>query len=175
VRELGVPVVVKETGCGLSPAVGRRLIEAGVRHVDVSGAGGTSWVGVETIRAEEMGDAHARALGEALWDWGIPTAASVALLAPLGFDAIVATGGIASGLDVAKAIALGASAAGVARPVLQALRTGGRSAAVALLASIEAELRAVMLLTGSRTLADLKKAPRVVTGELRDWVEQLGR
>jgi isopentenyl-diphosphate Delta-isomerase len=173
-RELGVAVVVKETGCGLSPAVGRRLLAAGVRHVDVSGAGGTSWVGVETKRAEDAGDAQARALGEALWDWGIPTAASVALLGPLGFETIIATGGVASGLDVAKAIALGASAAGVARPVLRALQTQGRNAAVSLLASIEAELRAVMLLTGSRTLADLRNSPRVLTGELRDWIEQLG-
>ena len=85
VAELGVPIIVKETGCGLSPGVGRRLRSIGVEHVDVSGAGGTSWVGVETKRATAAGDVAARALGEALWDWGIPTAASVALLRPLGF------------------------------------------------------------------------------------------
>src|SRR5262249_47926682 len=97
VRDLGLPVVVKETGCGLAPAVGQRLRDVGVAHVDVSGAGGTSWVGVETKRAEAVGDDRARTLGEALWDWGIPTAASVALLAPLGFTTIIATGGIGSG------------------------------------------------------------------------------
>src|SRR5262249_40521725 len=113
VKELGAPVIVKETGCGISPSVGLRLRSAGVRHVDVSGAGGTSWVGVETKRAAEQGDARAQALGEAFWDWGIPTAASVALLArlPDGFETIIATGGVASGIDVAKAIALGATAA----------------------------------------------------------------
>jgi isopentenyl-diphosphate delta-isomerase len=173
VRDLGVPILVKETGCGLSPAVGRRLREAGVAHIDVSGAGGTSWVGVETKRAEEQGDASARALGEALWDWGIPTAASVALLAPLGFETIVATGGIASGLDVAKAIALGASAAGIARPVLQALYAGGRDAATALLDGVEAELRAAMLLTRSRDLSALRRAARVTVGELALWLEKL--
>jgi isopentenyl-diphosphate delta-isomerase len=172
-RDLGVPVVVKETGCGLSPSVGRRLRDAGVAHVDVSGAGGTSWVGVETKRAEEQGDVRARALGEALWDWGVPTAASVALLAPLGFETIIATGGIGNGLDVAKAIALGAAAAGIARPVLQALHTGGRDAATALLDGVEAELRAAMLLTRSADLAALRRAARVTTGELALWLAEL--
>ncbi len=127
VRELPIPVIVKETGCGLSRSVGARLASVGVRHVDTSGAGGTSWVAVETKRAEAALDQEGRALGEALWDWGIPTAASVAMLAPLGFETLVATGGVATGLDVARAIALGATAVGVARPMLKALRTGGPS------------------------------------------------
>jgi isopentenyl-diphosphate delta-isomerase len=173
VRDLGLPVVVKETGCGLSPAVGRRLRDVGVAHVDVSGAGGTSWVGVETKRAEAAGDDRARTLGEALWDWGIPTAASVALLAPQGFTTIVATGGIGSGLDVARALALGASAAGIARPVLRALSSGGRAGAIAALEAIESELRSVMLLTGTRDVASLRRAPRVIVGELAAWTSQL--
>ncbi len=173
VRDLGVPVVVKETGCGIAPAVGRRLHDVGVRHVDVSGAGGTSWVGVETRRAEAAGDAGARALGEALWDWGIPTAASVALLAPMGFETLIATGGIGTGLDVARALCLGATAAGIARPVLRALSAGGRAGATAYLDGVEAELRAAMLLTGSRDVATLRRAPRVIVGELAGWVSQL--
>ena len=176
VQGLGIPVVVKETGCGIAPSVGRRLREAGVRHVDVSGAGGTSWVGVETIRAKAAGDEPARALGEAFWDWGVPTAASVALLAPLGFETIVATGGMATGLDVVRAIVLGATVGGIARPVLRALRSaGGRAAAAAFLGGVEAELRAAMLLTRSRHVAALKEAPRVVVGELASWMAALGR
>jgi isopentenyl-diphosphate delta-isomerase len=175
VRDLGVPVIVKETGCGISPGVGRRLREVGVRHVDVSGAGGTSWVGVETKRATAVGDQRAREFGEAFWDWGIPTAASVALLGPMGFDTIIATGGIATGLDVARAIALGASAAGIARPLLRALSAGGRPGATALMETIEQELRAAMLLTGSRDVAALRRTPRVVVGELASWMAQLGR
>jgi isopentenyl-diphosphate delta-isomerase len=157
VRDLGVPVLVKETGCGLSPGVGRRLREVGAAHVDVSGAGGTSWVGVETKRAAAVGDASARALGEALWDWGVPTAASVALLAPLGFETIVATGGIGS-----------------ARPVLRALSSGGRDGALAYLDGVEHELRAAMLLTGSKNVGALRRTPRVVVGELSSWLSQLG-
>jgi isopentenyl-diphosphate Delta-isomerase len=174
VRDLGVPVVVKETGCGIAPSVGRRLREIGVHHIDVSGAGGTSWVGVETRRAASEGDGDAEALGEALWDWGVPTAASVGLLAPMGFDTIVATGGVASGLDVARAVALGATAAGIARPVLRALMSpGGRAAAMSQLERLEGELRAVMLLTGSRDLAALRRTPRVTFPPLRTWLEQL--
>jgi len=174
VNELDVPVVVKETGCGISPAVARRLRAVGVAHVDVSGAGGTSWVGVETKRAASAGDDASRSLGEAFWDWGIPTAASVALLAPLGFDTIVATGGIGTGLDVARAIALGANAAGLARPVLRALVSGGRGACAAFLRGVETELRAAMLLTGSRDLRGLRDARRVLEGQLNGWIEQLG-
>jgi isopentenyl-diphosphate delta-isomerase len=171
VRELPFPVIVKETGCGLSRAVGTRLASAGVRHVDTSGAGGTSWVAVETKRAEAVSDHAARALGEALWDWGIPTAASIGMLAPLGFESIIATGGVATGLDVARALTLGASAAGIARPVLKALTAGGREGAVAFLKGVLTELRAVMLLTGSPHVAALRKAPKILGSELRLWID----
>jgi isopentenyl-diphosphate delta-isomerase len=171
VAELDVPVIAKETGNGISPSTARKLRAAGVRHVDVSGAGGTSWVGVETLRAE----GSARRLGEALWDWGVPTAASVALCAPLGFETVIATGGVQSGTDVARALALGATVAGIARPTLKALREGGAEGAERYLDGVEAELRAVMLLTGSRDVAALRAAPRVVVGELERWTEQLSR
>ena len=168
VGELGLPIVVKETGCGLSLRTGRQLASAGVRHVDVSGAGGTSWVAVEMHRASGT----ERALGEAFREWGIPTAASVAWMTSIGFDTVIATGGIATGLQVAKAIALGATAAGIARPVLQALTSGGREGAERLLDGIEAELRTAMLLAGAGSLTALRRAPRIVTGELRSWLEQ---
>jgi isopentenyl-diphosphate delta-isomerase len=171
---LPVPVVAKETGCGLSRAVGQRLYAAGVRHVDVSGAGGTSWVGVETRRAEDAGDGRGRALGEAFWDWGVPTAASLVSLAPLGFTTVFATGGVATGLDVARALALGASAAGIARPVLKALHEGGREGALAYLDGVCAELRAAMVLTGCRAVQDLRRAPRLLTGELARWAAAFG-
>jgi isopentenyl-diphosphate delta-isomerase len=165
--KLGLRVVVKETGCGLSGSVARRVRALGVEYVDVSGAGGTSWVAVETHRASEK----LRPLGQAFWEWGIPTAASVALCAPHGFRGIFATGGISSGLEIAKAIALGASAGGIARKALQALETGGTEGANTFFDRIEAELRAAMLLTGSRNLKALSKAPRMITGELAEWLK----
>jgi len=169
-EELDVPVIAKETGCGLSPSVGRRLRALGVRHVDVSGAGGTSWVAVETERASP----RRRGIGETFREWGIPTAASVAFMARSGFDTIFATGGIQSGLDAAKSIALGATAAGIARPTLKALDAGGRAGAVDFLSRVEEELRVAMLLVGAGTLPALARAPRVVLGPLKEWLIQLG-
>ena len=168
--DFDVPVVAKETGNGIGAAAARKLRAAGVKHVDVSGAGGTSWVGVETLRAT----GSERALGEALWDWGVPTAASVAITAAVGFETIVATGGVFTGSDVARAIALGASVAGIARPVLKAHREGGRAGAEAFLEGIEREVRAIMLLTGSADVAALRRAPRVIVGELASWIAQAG-
>jgi len=169
---LPVPVVVKETGCGLSRSTGERLQGASVRDVDVSGAGGTSWVGVETLRAGKAGDVAAQNLGQAFWDWGIPTAASVAALAPLGFRTLIATGGIATGLDVARALVLGATHAGIARPMLRAFSEGGHEGAMARLDGVLAELRCAMLLTGSKDVATLRTARRIIVGELALWMDQ---
>jgi isopentenyl-diphosphate delta-isomerase len=164
---LRVPLIVKETGCGLSYGVARRLVDRGIRHVDVSGAGGTSWVAVECHRAREP---HRR-LGETFREWGIPTAASVAFCAAAGLQTIFATGGVRSGLDVARAIALGASAAGVARDVLRALEEGGRAGAQAFLERLETELRMAMLLVGAADLGALRRAPRVFGARLREWID----
>ena len=168
--EISRPVIAKETGCGLSTSVAERLISRGIRHVDVSGAGGTSWVAVETHRASGA----EKALGQAFWDWGIPTAASVAWVARYRFDTIIATGGVSSGLDAAKAIALGASAAGIARPVLQALENEGVDGVHKFLDQVEAQLRVAMLLVGAKSMVELQRAPRVVVGELRDWMRMGG-
>ncbi len=165
VEELPVPVVAKETGNGIGAETAQMLASVGVRHVDTSGAGGTSWVGVETLRA----DGAARRLGEALWDWGVPTAASVVFSARAGLR-VVATGGIRDGLDVARAIVLGADAAGIARQAYQAFLEGGEPGAHAFFDEVEQQLRAVMLLTGSADVGALRQARHFVTGELRDWL-----
>jgi isopentenyl-diphosphate Delta-isomerase len=166
-QELGKPVVAKETGCGLSRSVGMAILKTGVTAVDVSGAGGTSWVGVETKRAEGA----ARKLGDEFWDWGIPTGASVGLLGDLGLT-IIATGGMRSGMDVARAIALGATAGGLAAPVLRAHRDGGFEGAVAFLEHVIAGVRAATFLAGCRTPAELRRAPKVLGPSLRAWLEQ---
>jgi len=168
VRELPVPVVAKETGCGISPAVAQRLRDVGVETFDVSGAGGTSWVKVEALRAE--GDE--RALGEEFADWGIPTAAAVAGLRGLGVS-VIASGGIRSGLDMAKAIALGAHAAGVALPVFRAYRTGGAGAVADYVRRLVGGLRTAMVLTGCRDLSALRTTRLVLGLRLREWVRVL--
>ncbi|MFO0590162.1 MAG: type 2 isopentenyl-diphosphate Delta-isomerase [Polyangiaceae bacterium] len=168
-RELPWPIVAKETGCGIGPSAAERLAKAGIRHVDVSGAGGTSWVAVETARAE----ADQRSLGEAFRDWGVPTAASIAITRRVKprFKTIIATGGVSSGLDVAKALVLGAHAAGLARPVLKAYTEGGKAGATRFLQQVENELRAAMLLVGARNVAAMRKAPHLCTGRLRRYAQ----
>jgi isopentenyl-diphosphate delta-isomerase len=164
-RELHVPVIAKETGCGLSRAVGEALLAAGVRCADVSGAGGTSWVRVEALRSGDQG----RELGALLRTWGIPTAASLAMLRGAGLE-LIASGGVRDGLDVAKAVALGARVSGVALPVLRAYRTGGVDGALAYVGAIVDGLRAAMLLTGSRTLDHLGRQRLVLGERISAWV-----
>jgi isopentenyl-diphosphate delta-isomerase len=168
-KELGKPVVVKETGCGISPAVARSLDEAGVAAIDVSGAGGTSWIAIEALRAK--GQQAAR--GELFHEWGIPTAACVGWLAESKVRAeIIASGGIRTGLDVARAMALGARVVGLAQPVLAAASKGGAAGATRFLASVIDGLRTACMLAGVARASDLARAPKVITGELRDWLTQ---
>jgi isopentenyl-diphosphate delta-isomerase len=164
-------VIVKETGCGIGPTVVRELAARGVRAVDVSGAGGTSWPRVEQLRAR---DGTARELGELLSDWGIPTAACVAgarLAAPR--MQIIASGGLRSGLDVARAIALGADIAGFALPLVRAHQQAGIEGARTALSGVLAALRAALLLCGARNLAALRASRPVILEPLRTWVASL--
>ena len=165
ISELDVPVVVKETGCGISREVGRKLADIGARWVDCSGAGGTSWVAVETLRAR----ARSKRLGELFWDWGIPTAASVAQLSGLGLR-IVATGGVQTGLDVARAMALGAQVGGLARPFLIAQAQGGSAAVKELALGLIDELRVACLLCGVKRPVDLDRTSLVLGPELAAYV-----
>src|SRR5205823_6377283 len=113
----------------------------------------------------------ARTLGESLREWGVPTAASlvIARRARPRFKTIIATGGVQTGLEVAKALCLGATLAGIARPVLQAFTSGGRDGAIAYLDQVEAELRAVMLLVGARDLASLRDVDMMRGPNLLRW------
>jgi isopentenyl-diphosphate delta-isomerase len=158
-RQLEVPVVAKEVGWGFSPEAARRLAEAGVAAIDVAGAGGTSWSQVEMYRADT---GVRRQVAATFRDWGIPTAASIAMVrqgAP-GLP-IVASGGLRNGLDVAKAVALGAHLAGMAGPFLKAAVISAQ----AVLETIQvtaAELRIAMFCIGAASLADLRDSPHLV-------------
>jgi isopentenyl-diphosphate delta-isomerase len=165
------PVVAKETGAGLAQSTALRLRDLGVKALDVGGVGGTSFAAVEGLRAEAQGAAGAQRLGEVFRDWGIPTPVSVVGVQPAGLP-VIATGGVRSGLDAAKALALGATLVGVARPLLQAALEGD-AAVDAWLEQFLDELRTVLFLTGSADLASLRKQPRVVTGITKAWIDQL--
>jgi isopentenyl-diphosphate Delta-isomerase len=171
VETAGLPVIVKETGCGLSPQAARALVGAGVQTVDVSGAGGTSWVAVEAVRARE--GSESAALGGELWDWGLPTAVSVVACVKAGLVTI-ASGGLRSGYDVARALALGARAGGMAAPMLRAQRAGGSDGVQEMIDRVTRAMRAVCLLTGSRSALDLARAPRHLGAPLRAFLDDLG-
>ena len=157
-RSLEVPVVVKEVGWGISEEVARLLAEAGVAAIDVAGAGGTSWSEVEMRRA---GSESARRIAESFADWGIPTAESVQMArrgAPR--TTIIASGGIRTGVDVAKAIALGADAAGMASPLLKPATVSAEAVGERIREVLE-ELRTAMFCVGARSIQELRSAPLV--------------
>lgn len=162
---LPVPVIVKETGCGLAPRTLARLFEAGVRTVDVSGAGGTTWTGVEAMR----GSARQRALGRELREWGIPTAASVLFSVAAGMRTI-ASGGLRDARDCVVALALGADLVSLALPFLRAWSSGGEAGVLELAERLGEGIRALMVLCGARRIQDLRSVPRVLGPELRSWM-----
>lgn len=165
VDELDCPVIVKETGCGLSPSVLDRLHQAGVQWVDTSGAGGTTWIGVESRRAP--GDAAD--LGRLFWDWGVPTAASINYSVHRGFS-VIGSGGLRTGYDAACALALGAEMAGMALPWLRAAHDDGVDGARQFAGACIAALRTTLALTGSKTIAELQKAPKMIGPRLQRWI-----
>jgi isopentenyl-diphosphate delta-isomerase len=168
---VSVPVIAKETGAGVSATTAARLRDAGVAVLDVGGRGGTSFAAIEAARARQLDDSRGMLLGELLASWGIPTLVSVALATGSGLP-VIATGGVRSGLDAAKAIAMGATAVGVARPLLQAALAGD-AAVDEWIERFTTGLVAAMYLTGSRDVPSLWHAARVVTGETREWITQL--
>lgn len=170
-RAMGDRLLVKETGCGISPAVARQLFDAGVKVLDISGLGGTSWIKVEQLRAK----GPAEEIGETFSGWGIPTAAAIASVRRALGDAptLIASGGLRNGLDVAKAMALGADLGGLALPLFRAQQASGAEGVSHAIEVIAAELKQALLLTGSRTVVDLKQRPKVITGPLNDWLRAL--
>lgn len=156
VPRVGVPVLLKEVGSGISRATAAKIRELPVAGVETSGVGGTSWSWVESLRTA---DPVQRSTGELFAAWGIPTAESIAICRQeLPGRVVIASGGLRDGIEVAKALALGADAASLALPLL---RAADRSVDEAILAlrRVVAELRTVMFLTGSRTVVELRRRP----------------
>lgn len=166
VKGLSIPIIVKEIGAGISGAVAKRLLNVGVRIIDVAGSGGTSWAGVEILRRNgiksngKRGRSRIRSFAASFWDWGIPTVDALRQVAALKGEypdlTIISSGGIFSGLDLAKSISFGANVVGSARPMLKALEEGGTKRLEQEIETWEKELRGAMFLTGSRTIADLQ-------------------
>jgi len=149
VKKMTIPIVVKETGAGISRKVAERLIGVGVSIIDVSGAGGTSWAAVEHFRVQDQ------ALAARFWDWGIPTVQCLQELSSFTQLQVIASGGIRSGLDVAKACVLGAHLAGAALPFLKALYQQGQAGLLQLIQQWRQEFKITMFLTGCTRVSEL--------------------
>jgi isopentenyl-diphosphate delta-isomerase len=156
-RNLGLPVIVKETGAGMSVEAALALRRAGVAMADVSGAGGTSWSKVEYMRGGG---------NKVFEDWGNPTCTSIAACSQI--IETIGSGGVRDGLDAAKCIALGASFAGAALPFLRAAEPAKEAAAW------KRDLKTAMLLTGSRNLWHLHRARAVITGKTAEEMKRTG-
>ncbi|WP_457620188.1 type 2 isopentenyl-diphosphate Delta-isomerase [Methanopyrus sp.] len=167
-----VPVILKETGAGVS-AEDAELVRDIVDGIDVGGAGGTNWAVVEAVRSKAHGEAP---LGYAFSDWGVPTAASVLeVRSVVGNDLVViGTGGVRTGMDVAKVLALGADCAGMALPVLRKVLAEGVRGCVRFLESIAREVKIAMLMAGCSSVEEMGSVPIVVHGKLREWLECRG-
>jgi isopentenyl-diphosphate Delta-isomerase len=154
-EKLPVPVIAKEVGNGISAVMAQKLIAAGVAAIDVAGAGGTSWAKVESERAT---DEQQRRLGATFADWGIPTAECITAVRTIAPTLpLIASGGLRNGLEIAKAIALGADLAGLAFPFLRAANDS-EAAVQALTEVLIAEITTVLFCTGNATLGELRRS-----------------
>jgi len=162
-KALPVPVIAKEVGWGISPQTAQLLADAGVAAIDVAGSGGTSWSQVEYHRTE---DPMLRRLARTFADWGIPTAESLLTVSELLPDmTLFASGGLRTGIDVAKAIALGADLAGLASPFLKAA-TQSTVAVIDEINALATELRVAMFVSGAGDLTALRDPGRLIIDEL---------
>ena len=162
-KALPVPVIAKEVGWGISPQTAQLLADAGVAAIDVAGSGGTSWSQVEYHRTE---DPMLRRLARTFADWGIPTAESLLTVSELLPDmTLFASGGLRTGIDVAKAIALGADLAGLASPFLKAA-TQSTAAVIDEINALATELRVAMFVSGAGDLTALRDPGRLIIDEL---------
>jgi len=166
-KNIDIPVIVKETGAGINRDDAIALEEAGTAAIDIAGSGGTSWAAVETYRSQDP------SMGDLFWDWGIPTAASTVEVSESVEIPIISSGGIRTGLDAAKALALGANAIGIALPLLKEAYQGHEAVVLKLKKFME-ELKVAMFLVGASDISQLQNSDLVIQGKTREWLSQRG-
>lgn len=167
---LDKPVIVKETGAGIAAEDAKKLENAGVKAIEVGGSGGTSFAAVEFYRSNKEAD---RFQAEAFWDWGTSTAISLIETAQSVRIPVIASGGLRTGTDVAKALALDASLCSVSQPILEAAVKSPKETENAL-TSLAEELRNAMFLVGAKSIEVLGKMPVVITGRTAKWLSARG-
>jgi isopentenyl-diphosphate delta-isomerase len=172
-KKLDKPVIAKETGAGIAAEEAKKLEAVGVSGIDVSGAGGTSWAAVEYYRAKRRRNSFQHKLGDVFWDWGIPTATCIAEVTQTVSIPVIASGGIRDGVEMTKALALGADLASLSQPVLQAAVKGVKETKDVLSLLME-ELRNAMFLVGANSVQALREVPLVILGKTAEWLEERG-
>lgn len=170
---LDIPIIVKETGAGISSDDAKLLEDAGVAGIDIAGAGGTSWAAVEFYRAKARNDSYSQRLGETFWDWGIPTVVSLLETVNSINLPVIASGGVRTGIDVIKSLVLGASLASATFPFLEPAMNGSEYVRKALEYLI-GEIRTTMFLIGVKSIPDLQNIPFVLTGKTSEWLKMRG-
>jgi isopentenyl-diphosphate Delta-isomerase len=153
VKQIEIPIIVKEVGAGISGKVARELLETGVQGIDVAGAGGTSWAGIEMLRNKST-------VNDYFWDWGLPTSFCLRETSKLKKKfkfILIGSGGINSAIDAAKAFALGAECVASARTILKELDSNGVDGVKNLISDWFEIIKKIMFLTGSKSLNDLRK------------------
>ena len=151
--KINIPVIAKEVGSGISKEAAKKLLDSGVKGIDVAGAGGTSWAGVEILR--NKGNSK-----NMFWDWGLPTSYCVKEISKLKQTykfKLIASGGITNGIEIAKALALGADITASARKILQQIENSGVDGTISFIKNLFEEVKKIMFLTGSKSVKDLQK------------------
>lgn len=171
-QHIALPVIAKETGAGICREQALLLRSCGVAAIDVGGAGGSSMSAMEEARSAARGDERTRAIGQLFRDWGIATPITV-VESSVAHLPLISTGGVRSGLDMARALALGANLVGMGFPFLKAA-SESYDAVCELLETTIAELKVAMQLSSAATIAQLQQADIVVTGETRNWLMMRG-
>ena len=162
------PVIVKETGSGISAQDAKTLETAGAKAIDIGGVGGTSFAAVEYYRST-----NGKVTDEVFWDWGIPTATSIVEVAQTVKIPVIASGGVRSGIDIGKALALNASLASICQPVLETADKGATETEQLLSCYID-QLQDAMFLVGAENISALSKVPLVIGGKTAEWLNTRG-
>lgn len=158
--KIKIPIIVKEVGCGISKLAAKKLLEVGIKGIDVAGAGGTSWTAVELMRNNQT---------SIFRDWGLPTSYCLRKVNELKKDykfLLVSSGGITNGIEIAKSIVLGADVVAAARLILQSIINQGVEGTISLITKWFDDLKKVMFLTGCQNIAELKKLKLIKKSEL---------
>ena len=165
VENFDCPIIVKETGCGISKGVAKTLVDAGVKYIDVAGKGGTNFIEIEDLRDFEVDFSD-------LYGWGIPTAKSIIDVRSVSDDVfIISSGGIKTAMDIVKSIIIGADMAAMAGEVLNYLVRGGFEACENFLKEINHKIKIIMALIGVKNIDELKQVDYRIMGELKNLID----